>query len=237
MDLYTENLELLYQKYNELTRKDAFINKKLDKKQKEQERKSSSIQILSDKLNDLRYVEDVLRGKYKKEDKELRGNILKVVLLPILLALLTLIVFLLQMPMATVCLGLLLVSCLCATNYIKDAIQINSKPLKQRKRIMDTYDLDAVLVEIVDLVNTIKDQKKDMTVLEEEQKNLHTEKEKIAEIIDLVDEGIFRLQEAKEKAILHLTNQGSSIENKLNMSFQNNKNVLKLIKMIEKEEA
>ena len=63
MDLYTKNLELLYQKYDELAKKDALIDKKMYKKQKEQERKESSIKILNDKLNDLRYVEDVLRGK------------------------------------------------------------------------------------------------------------------------------------------------------------------------------
>ena len=56
MDLYTKNLELLYQKYDELAKKDALIDKKMYKKQKEQERKESSIKILNDKLNDLRYV-------------------------------------------------------------------------------------------------------------------------------------------------------------------------------------
>ena len=236
MDLYTKNLELLYQKYDELAKKDALIDKKMYKKQKEQERKESSIKILNDKLNDLRYVEDVLRGKYKKEDRQLKRNILKTILLPSLLTLVTLIVFLLQMPMATVFLGLLLISSVCATNYIKDTISINRKPLRQRKRIQASYDLDAILVEIFDLANTIKDQKKDILALEEEKANLKLEKEKLAEIIDLVDEVISRLQEAKENVILHLTNQCSSVEDELNKSFQNNKNVLKLIKKIEKED-
>ena len=34
MDLYTKNLELLYQKYDELAKKDALIDKKMYKKQK-----------------------------------------------------------------------------------------------------------------------------------------------------------------------------------------------------------
>ena len=36
MDLYTKNLDLLYQKYDELMEKDLLINKKMEKKQKEQ---------------------------------------------------------------------------------------------------------------------------------------------------------------------------------------------------------
>ena len=78
MDLYTKNLDLLYQKYDELMEKDLLINKKMEKKQKEQNRKEASMQILNDKLAGLKYVEDVLRGKYKKEDKKLKLNILKI---------------------------------------------------------------------------------------------------------------------------------------------------------------
>ena len=87
------------------------------------------------------------------------------------------------------------------------------------------------------LANTIKEQKKDMMILEDEQNNLHSEKEKIGEMIDLVDEVISRLQEAKESVICHLTHQSLLVEDELNKSFQNNKNVLKLIKKIEKEEV
>ena len=32
MDLYTKNLDLLYQKYDELMEKDLLINKKMEKK-------------------------------------------------------------------------------------------------------------------------------------------------------------------------------------------------------------
>ena len=237
MDLYTKNLDLLYQKYDELMEKDLLINKKMEKKQKEQNRKEASMQILNDKLAGLKYVEDVLRGKYKKEDKKLKLNILKIIILPVFLAIMAFITLLFHMPGATWIIALLLLSSFCATSYIMESINKNVRPLRERKMIKNNYEIDAVLVEIFDLANTIKDQKKDMMILEDEQNNLHREKEKIGEMIDLVDEVISRLQEAKENVILHLTNQCSSVEDELNKSFQNNKNVLKLIKKIEKEEV
>ena len=235
MDLYTKNLDLLYQKYDELMEKDLLINKKMEKKQKEQNRKEASMQILTDKLAALKYVEDVLRGKYKKEDKKLKLNILKIIFLPVFLAIMAFITLLFHMPGATWIIALLLLSS--ATNYIMESINKNVRPLRERKMIKNNYEIDAVLVEIFDLANTIKDQKKDMMILEDEQNNLHSEKEKIGEMIDLVDEVISRLQEAKESVIWHLTHQSLLVEDELNKSFQNNKNVLKLIKKIEKEEV
>ncbi len=237
MDLYTKNLDLLYQKYDELMEKNLLINKKMEKKQKEQNRKEASMQILNDKLAGLKYVEDVLRGKYKKEDKKLKLNILKIIFLPVFLAIMAFITLLFHMPGATWIIALLLLSSFCATNYIMESINKNVRPLRERKMIKNNYEIDAVLVEIFDLANTIKDQKKDMMILEDEQNNLHSEKEKIGEMIDLVDEVISRLQEAKESVIWHLTHQSLLVEDELNKSFQNNKNVLKLIKKIEKEEV
>ena len=235
MDLYTQSLGQLYQKYDELIKKDSSINKELSKKQKEQERKEESIKILSDKLVALSYREDVLRGKYKKEDRKLKRNIVKVVLPSSLLILATLIAFLFQIPIAMAIFGLLLISGLCATNHINEVIRMNKRPLKQRKRIEATYDLDAVLVESIDLTNTIKALKKNIASLEKEKTKLELEKETMSEMIDLVDEVISRLQDAKEKVIWHLANQNSSLEEELNTFFQNDENVLKLIKKINLE--
>lgn len=239
MDLYAQNLEALYHKYDILMNKDAAINQKIEKKQKEQERKEASIKLLTEKLNDLRYVEEVLRGHYKKEDRKLMGKIVSAILLPCILAFSMILAFLLQMPVVTLVGGLLLIADLCTTNYIWDTIRVNRKPLRQRRRIEASYDLDAVLVEIIDLVNTISDHRWDILALEDDKESLRQEKERISDMLDMMDEAITMLQEARDTVISHLVYQNSSVEQELNKSFKNNqsnKKILKLIKKIEKEE-